>query len=126
MEYYLFITWIFMVIALGYHLYVRSTIKTWGRERLLHKEEKSLEGGVERYQKAVKSLKSFPYTGILMVVVMVITARSAFPSEDTWIDFAILLAPLPVVAFSFYRNVVLMLERTQELYTEEQKIGQSS
>ena len=115
-----------MVIALGYHLYVRSTIKTWGKERLLRKEETSLKEGVERYLKAVKSLKSFPYTGILMVVVMVITARSAFPSEDTWIDFAILLAPLPVVAFSFYKNFVLMLERTQELYAEEQKIGQIS
>ena len=110
-----------MVIALSYHLYVRNTIKTWGKERLLRKEELTLKEGVERYEKAVKSLKLSPYTGILMVVVLVITVKFAFPSEDSWINFAILLAPLPVVAFSFYRNFILMLERTQELVTEEQK-----
>jgi hypothetical protein len=126
MEYYLFITWIFMVIALGYHFYVRSTIKTWGKERLLRKEETSLKEGVERYEKAMKSLRLSPYTGVLMVIVMVVTVKFAFPSEDAWIDFAILLAPLPVVAFSFYRNVVLMLARTQEFYTEEQKPSQRS
>ncbi len=115
-----------MVVALGYHFYVRSTINNWGKERLLRKEETSLKEGVERYQKAVKSLRLSPYTGVLMVIVMIITVKFAFPSEDAWIDFVILLAPLPVGAFSFYRNVVLMLERTQKLYTEEQKTHKMS
>ncbi len=119
MEYFAFITWIFLVLAVIYYLYVRFTIKTWEKKRLLRKEETSLEEGVERYQKAVNSLKSSPYIGIFMVIIMVVSVRLSFPQPDAWITFAVLLIPLPVIAYLFYKAFASMLGRSQELYAKE-------
>jgi len=120
MEYVAFITWIFLVLVVIYYLHVRLTIKTWEKKRLLRKEETSLKEGVERYQKAVNSLKSSPYIGVFMVIIMVVGVRLAFPQPDAWITFVVLLIPLPVIAYLFYKSFALMLERSQELYKKEQ------
>lgn len=120
MEYYPFITWVLLVMGLIYYLYVKMTIGTWKKERLLQKEVTSLEEAAARYQQAVNSMKRLLYIGPFVVIIPIITVRFLFPSEQLWGYFAILLFPILVVPYAMYRTFVLMLERSQELLAEEQ------
>ncbi|KYK32391.1 MAG: hypothetical protein HXS46_09175 [Theionarchaea archaeon] len=120
MEYYPFITWVLLVMGLIYYLYVKMTIGTWKKERLLQKEVTSLEEAAARYQQAVNSMKRLLYIGPFVVIIPIITVRFLFPSEQLWSYFAILLFPILVVPYAMYRTFVLMLERSQELLAEEQ------
>jgi len=119
-EYYPFITWVLLVMGLIYYLYVKMTIGTWKKERLLQKEVTSLEEAAARYQQAVNSMKRLLYIGPFVVIIPIITVRFLFPSEQLWSYFAILLFPILVVPYAMYRTFVLMLERSQELLAEEQ------
>lgn len=120
MEYYPFITWVLLVMGLIYYLYVRMTIGTWKKERLLQKDVTSLEEAAARYQQAVDSMKRLLYIGPFAVIIPIITLRFLFPSEQLWGYFAILLFPVLVASYAMYKTFVLMLKRSQKLLTEEQ------
>lgn len=121
MVYFPLISTVLLAIVVVYYLYLRSTIDTWTKEKFLRKEEQSLEDAVERFQKAVKQLRPFPFMLIfLAMIILGIWQAFADPyMSDLWTAMVILLTPFIPIIYLAHRIFKLMLERAEALYTQE-------
>ena len=121
MVYFPLISTVLLAIVVVYYLYLRSTIKTWTKEKFLRKEEQSLEDVVERFQKAVTQLNPLPF--MLMFLAMIslgIWRAFADPyMSDLWTAMVILLTPFIPIIYLAHRIFKLMLERAEALYAQE-------
>ncbi len=114
---------VILLVSLINYFYVRKNAKNWGKEHFIRRKSVSLEDVVKRFR-MLKQLFRIVYIlswGILVIIA--VNFVIIYTNPDTpqfWTEFIMFLIPVPFIVFLIYKTLILSVERTEELYREEQ------